>query len=215
MKTTEQKLNEMFEAFKKEVLKEFSEENEFKVGKWYTSKENTKKMWYIVNVFADSQVSFGFSDSGVWQNEEKRYSFFKEFRPATDKEVESALIAEAKRRGFKEGVEVKSLTRDKLMLRFETLCFFDNGLVDKWGSFIFKNGKWAEIVEDKIMIGGYEVKKIYHANKERVFYKIGCKEITQTTLENIYLFMTNNELKKVAFDGIETDLETIEKILKL
>jgi len=212
MKTTEQKLNEMFEAFKKEVLKEFSEENEYKTNAWYKSDDTDYLIYVIEHDGINITNGYGFSDNGTWMGfvTIKDRCGFAVTHLATDKEVEEALIAEAKRRGFKEGVEVKSLTRDKLMLRFETLCFFDNGLVDKWGSFIFKNGKWAEIVEDKIMIGGHE---IVLNNDRRI--KVGCKIFLKSEIRDIKDIMINNKFKTVAFDGIETDLETIEKILKL
>jgi hypothetical protein len=69
---------------------------------------------------------------------------------ATKKEVEEALIAEAKRRGFKEGVTVAwdgTVIINNLKESFTMSV--DGGRLKEnnsnWN--IFKNGKWAEIIE--------------------------------------------------------------------
>ena len=214
-----EELEQRLEAFRQELLKEFSKENKFEIGKWYYCEK--KGHHYLYYYQGDNKNSYGFFRGDWTQDWGCGLAASWLTRPATDKEVEEALINEAKKRGLfdlhKKSIKFPNgdIFKKGSFLNGGNEYKYSEGFLEWHGLEIFENGKWAEIVDDKIMIGGYDVKKIYHANKERVFYKIGCKEITQTTLENIYLFMTNNELKKVAFDEIETDLETIEKILKL
>lgn len=79
-------------------------------------------------------------------------------RKATDKEVEDALIKEAKKRGYKEGVQCYSAeSKDKKVC---TGDFYYNGqrynqLQDTPMNTIFKDGQWAEIIkEPKVIING-------------------------------------------------------------
>jgi hypothetical protein len=206
MKTTEQKLNEMFEAFKKEVLKEFSEENEFEVGKWYKYKYNDD------NIVFKKDESRGY---GVWNNiwdDNLSISSHAIWTPATDKEVEEALEKESIKKGYNNpGVQINSLKHpgQPWFVKGGKQGLYNDGY---WfmGNIVMKDGKWAEIVEDKIMIGGHE---IVLNNDRRI--KVGCKIFLKSEIRDIKDIMINNKFKTVAFDGIETDLETIEKILKL
>lgn len=63
--------------------------------------------------------------------------------------------------------------------------------------------------EQVIKIGEWVVKK-YEGN-----YKIGCKIFTRQSVANLASLMFEQNLKKVSFDGIETDLETLNKILEM
>ena len=69
--------------------------------------------------------------------------------PATDKEVEEALIKEAKRRGFKEGVKFKCLYNKTVSYGYSPMLCSEGYLwID--GGCVFKEGKWAEIIKDTI-----------------------------------------------------------------
>jgi hypothetical protein len=142
---------------------------------------------------------------------------------ATDKEVGEALIKEAKNRGFKEGVKV--LRSDKLLSANETSSAPNEVYImnNKYsynaelntlkidGRVIFGTGEWAEIVKDEpIKIGSYKVEKIEHGGLQ-----IGCKKMNIEQVLNIKNFMDKYKFSKVSFDGVETDLETINKILAL
>jgi hypothetical protein len=225
MKTTAQLINEKVEAFRQELLKEFSE-NKFEVGKWYKDFEG--RILFIEGLNDDSTVTgYGFAQNKIWYNSSKWYMDFlkkiKEYNitPATDKEVEEALTNEFyKKNGRKSRYNVKSINSGNVFILMNTFRF-DAKINTLWMRAIgggilevFKDGKWAEIVDDKIMIGGYEVKKL-ESNGINELYRIGCKTIDYATLKRIEVLMLNNSFKTVAFDGIETDLETIEKILKL
>ena len=46
-------------------------------------------------------------------------------------------------------------------------------------------------------------------------YKIGCKLFARESISSLAALMYEQDFKTVSFDGIETDLETINKILTL
>jgi hypothetical protein len=161
---------EEIESQIKDLLKEVEslkkQEPNFEVGKWYKSGKT------LFNYQLDYGV-YGFDDEGEWETCDSWIweTWFDGTRLATPQEVETALIAEAKRRGFKEGVMVNRT--DEILTLFGS-CRGDNKVVlcnNKFyyhkeedsltvdGRVIYIKGQWAEIIkEDKIMIGGYEVK---------------------------------------------------------
>jgi hypothetical protein len=107
-------------------------------------------------------MRYGFDFQGNWFGLEpiKFVTALEDENPATPKEVETALIKEAKKRGFKEGVRFQSFGgRGKHDMCFtmdgRDIIYDNNSLIihsENWGwrtAAIFKDGKWAEIVEDK------------------------------------------------------------------
>ena len=79
-------------------------------------------------------------------------SFSSTQRPATDKEVEEALIKEAKKRGFEEGIRFNNAVKDSVWEDSSGVvsAIYSND----WGLFtnnqyIFCKGKWAEIIKPK------------------------------------------------------------------
>ena len=204
--TTEEKINQL-QAQIDELRKEVKPK--FEVGKWYKFKSG------IMN-YQNGEYGYG-----VWNDNWHDMICFdgreKAERPATDKEVEEALIKEAERRGFKKGVRFKSAIRNWECLPSKNDFkythkhdYYGGCLLFLDGNGVFYNGKWAEIIKDEpVKVGGYEVKKSVRT------YNIGCKNIWINEVLQIHAFMKNNNFKKVAFDGIEVDLDTIERILKL
>lgn len=238
--TTEEKINQL-QAQIDELRKEVKPNLE--VGKWYKTiltNDDSKPLYCVTKVERHDFHAYGFDYYGAWVNDEYfgciNSSEIKERVPATDKEVEEALIKEAERRGFKEGAKFKCLelgkireykqydskdwgTGKNLSLRYFSdgnHLFCNDGLWNKdiiscSNPSIFRDGKWAEIIKDEpVKVGGYEVKKGLFND-----CVIGCKKINLLQVHNIRVFMKEYDFKKVAFDGIEVDLETIEKILKL
>lgn len=102
-----------FETFKRLVLKEDEKPVELEVGKWYNCKDDAWTcLWCPTHIEERFIVGYGFRNQ-EWVNETNLYDgkhnveWAKEnLTPATDEEVKIALIAEAERRGFKEGVKV-------------------------------------------------------------------------------------------------------------
>lgn len=208
-----QQLNEISEKVKQ------LENPKFEVGKWYKSKDKRKKTLFVLTSFESSSLGFfdktdgyGFDYLGEWVDSEFNLegSEINGFIPATDKEVKEALIKEAERRGFAAFARIKLITLDDIVTLGVRGYTYSNNDLYLGGWLIFRDGKWAEIIKDEpIKVGGYAVEK------DGSIYKIGCKEIWSQELDYIHGFMSKNKFKKVAFDGIEVSLETIEKILKM
>lgn len=213
--TTEEKINQLEAAFKAQIDELRKEvKPKFEVGKWYTYND-ASHIFNITEIKNDKIYGYGHSPISGWTNVTEWYDS-KRIIPATDKEVEEALIKEAERRGFKEGVKFKDMYSEIELRNGVFLyncsdygtCLIDNSKSS--GNYIFWGGKWAEIIKDEpIKVGGYEVKKDSH------FFRIGCKTVSYNRLESLRMIMRLNKFKKVAFDGIEVNLETIEKILKM
>ena len=144
--------------WKENIEKEFPElfkEDALEVGKWYKLTKDyghlKKGSVFPFIIYQDSLKDFAVVGHSIFDNSGRNYSAppINTLTPATDKEVEEALIKEAKKRGFKEGVVVVSKGYNDTVFdgefRFEewhknTLDSFNTGD-------IFKDGKWATIVE--------------------------------------------------------------------
>ena len=132
------------DAFKEEMV----------IGKWYKGIRHN----FLVNYQGNDAINYGFWGNLPFKND----IFFGDYwvdecREATDEEVEIALIAEAKKRGYKKG---------------EWCKFGNSGMIRKldsdyikwiedWGGIgigglsigcdiIFSDGEWAEIVTKNI-----------------------------------------------------------------
>ena len=145
--------------WKKNIEKEFPKlfkEYALVVGKWYKSRSclfNYQKQGNVYGFFTD-----GGWNNGGWSWDDTSA------KPATDKEIEEALIKEAKKRGFKEGVKFIKLGNG-VVQTVDGLPYFQAGRVAvespktewsrvyKGGSSnpsIFEYGKWAEIIKETI-----------------------------------------------------------------
>lgn len=202
--TTEEKINQL-QAQIDELRKEVKPK--FEVGKWY-------KYHNAICCYNGNNEGYGISSSLNWASDCNMTSI-EFWTPATDKEVEEALIKEAERRGFKRGVKIKNeigtwnICGDRHFFVYEK-----NKLDFGYECNIFNNGFWAEIIKDEpIKVGCYDVKK--ELTIDGYIYRIGCKIILENDVAKIRAVMISNEFKKVAFDGIEVELDTIERILKL
>lgn len=165
------KIEQGIEALQKQLNE--LKEPKFEVGKWYLDKE---KPLYIVNYSGDRYKNYGFGTNGMWsmalnmpESDDHR------LRPATDQEVETALIAEAKRRGIVSGANVVPLwkssfeswdiTGNNSVFKQSELSTYTDGDISKnnllyvGGSPVFWDGKWATIIEPTVTINGYDMKQ--------------------------------------------------------
>jgi len=146
-----------FEQFLKWVLKEDVSKMEstakLEVGKWYIYPEGA--------IMCNVEGGKGYGINGLkdwvqnahWLSNEDNGT---DYRLATTEEISTALIAEAKKRGFVDGAKIKSefpiwsntnwlhknSTDNGKEYRFDSN---DNELI-AFGVLVFKNGQWAEIV---------------------------------------------------------------------
>lgn len=138
---------------------------ELEVGKWY---RNANKA--LAN-FQGGTNGYGFTIEGEWNLFQDNWSFdFPEnWIPATDKEVEEALIAEAKKRGYKKGVKLSALKYccNEIDNRLEFYKYFPSVSKDIGhrlelnGTGIYQDGAWAEILpKEKTTISKEKALKI-------------------------------------------------------
>lgn len=140
--------------WKANIEKEFPKlfkKDELEVGKWY--KETTSNRMVCIREVSSIINGYGFGCEGWVSNEKMKYGLCTDWTPATDKEVETALIKEAKKRGFKEGVSFdcvrtnkKNCTLGSEEWEFEPLSV-ENSLSSVSSQWIYEAGKWATIIE--------------------------------------------------------------------
>ena len=119
------------------------------VGKWYWL-DNDKSFLYF---YTGKSVTYGFNIAGTWSDTLSECDKISGNEiEATKEEVEEALIKEAKKRGFKEGVKIYG--RDYTVINNFFTRIFNNDLCLFMGSelgkniCIFEHGKWASIIEE-------------------------------------------------------------------
>lgn len=137
--------------------------SKIEVGKWYINEDNNILVC-CTKLTEKQNYNLTFSGYGIrfkkWFNEEN-YFLRRRFKPATDEEVKDALIAEAKRRGFKNlgEISIKSIfytlflsskvypkgtfVTIKNNYEFTDLNLYLDGVL------IFHDGKWATIIEEE------------------------------------------------------------------
>jgi len=136
------------EILKKECPKLF--ESEINLNNWYWNNE------FQIPIFIES---FNYDDNynGYGFNKDKEFfsltnNVYKQHlnRLATPQEVETALIQEAKKRGFVDTLKNRETKPIKGIYNIETnneFTFINNGILYFKGVPIFKDGIWATIIE--------------------------------------------------------------------
>ena len=133
--------------WKTNIEKEFPKlfkEDALVVGDWVCTSQGS--IFRIEKIKGNRLTGYGIGYiSEKWDAE--YYATKSYCRLATDKEVEQALIKEANKRGFKNGLCYLGTTGRKSKLVFNSLEWYDDMLCDGYGTVVFKEGKWATIVE--------------------------------------------------------------------
>tara|TARA_R110002153_G_scaffold13130_3_gene49069 strand:+ start:254 stop:850 length:597 start_codon:yes stop_codon:yes gene_type:complete len=138
--------------------------NDLVVGNWYTDDLDKGFLVFITKIKGDKYYGFGFNGSGTWSEGGNGSwgSITNDIdRLATNEEVNKSLTKEAKRLGFKEGVNFKLIERSVGMLNSTKITkdyeivyeASRNRLVlERIGILytIFNDGVWATIIEDTI-----------------------------------------------------------------
>ena len=136
----------------KELLQEFlpkAFETKLEVGRWYKLKDNPKILALYDCFKHHRPYAYIFNANGNYEYRVE-FSLFElptYWQLATEEEVREALINEAKKRGYKKGVKCKFGIIETNIFEWNgkvLLVRCKNGNAD----IIFKNGKWAEIIEE-------------------------------------------------------------------
>ena len=141
----------------KKLLQEFVPEafkTELEVGRWYRLKDNPEILALYDCFKHHRPYAYIFNENGNYEYRVE-FSLFElptYWELATEEEVREALINEAKKRGYKEGVKCKfGIIED--IRTIETNIFDWNGkylfvrCINGNADIIFRSGKWAEIIE--------------------------------------------------------------------
>lgn len=165
-------------------MKYTKQQCEKKIAKWQKRLEECElaKGWYKDDVhekwlmyFDGENFVFGFNWLGEWTVLNATFKGDGNEILATEKEVEQALIKEAERRGFKEGVKFINVGTEDEVVYFKgnyRFYFSPNQLCNNVGS-VFYKGKWAEIIKEPV----YEYQWLIHELEDDVnkvtskFYK--------------------------------------------
>lgn len=135
---------------------------DLEVGKWYVIDRNQDEDYALIR--CQGETGYGFSHMSKFTdkyNLKRQYLKGYKIIPASPEQVKSALIKEAKRIGFKEGVKVIPVgykNPQTIIFRDFNFSTVKNGLYlpsdeSQWNINgisnppIFLNGKWAEIIE--------------------------------------------------------------------
>lgn len=118
-------------------------------GKWYKDAYSNFLIYAEeIHEITNDISGYGFYSSLKWFDSKRVCVKNIKLNIATHEEVETALIEEAKRRGFKEGVRFKSASSgDEFTFKGELKLYKYESLTPSLGC-VFIKGKWAEIVEE-------------------------------------------------------------------
>lgn len=148
------------EDWQLEIEKEFSElfiKPKFEVGKWY---KISNEEGYLLNYSGDRDKNYGLMNGKYSES----YSFWnyhiKNSKPATNQEVEKALIKEAKKRGIKpenhKCLVDGNIWTDNIGGKYD---YCGEGLMIG-ASWCFYKGKWAEIITKETITKAEAEKKL-------------------------------------------------------
>lgn len=206
---TKQQLQDKINDLQKEL--DSFKEPEFKKGDWVYWKGNKKDYGVIEKLaYGDCYIlEYTIRGEGAYDSCHK-----SNLRPATNKEVEEALIKEAKKRGFKEGVEYKNYLHSTGKINGS--CWeFRNGILCQVANYnlhnihyIMKDGKWAEIIEEtKPTIAGYEIEI------EGNWIKFGCNKYHKEYVNNLYTACNEIGVTGFIIEDNEVSIEQLKEIV--
>jgi hypothetical protein len=137
--------------------------SEFEIGKWYTPKKQNEgiALFCVTSPSNIYNIGKGFDFKGDWTDMFNicGNSNPNSFRLATPQEVQTALINEAKKRGFVEGVKYNCngiLRRKDNVVCGIVKCEYWGGKNEGYGlhctnnGWIFKDGVWATICKEQL-----------------------------------------------------------------
>lgn len=134
----------------KELFPEAFESKEMKIGKWYWVGPVAKQTRTFLYCY-QGEKSYGFGWDSQWTNNIESSGPYIDEIPATNDEVEAALLNEALRRGYKNGVKcLFGSSKYERIIKSNDVewCPYwgDTGGLAVGSDIIFSEGKWAEIV---------------------------------------------------------------------
>ena len=143
------------EIIRKECPKLF--ESEIKIGDWISSKINKKVAIKITDIKDTELFGYGINYKGEWIDEKVVGELTSDLFVLKPQEVENALINEAKKRGFKVGVEFITPINEFLSTCNEIFTFdYDRNSLFNNSMAVFCDGKWSKITTPTDIITIFE-----------------------------------------------------------
>lgn len=140
-------------------------ETKLEEGKWY--KHSKLPIIFCLTSYEGSAYGYGLDEEGWFDHSKEdtgrcaaNWAHIEHLIPATAKEVEDALIREAKKRGFVEGAKYKNWYASSGTIKESCYKYDpDNNTLGQVNNnfkgnhhFIFDGGKWAEILPEPKVI---------------------------------------------------------------
>ena len=134
----------------KEIIPE-AFKTELEVGKWYKMKGDTHFLCNFNGNIGNNGNSYGFNLKGEWMDNSMCFQNSDTYVEATPEEVSAALINEAKKRGYKQGITCAfGKGAHNRMIRENEIRWVpdwqDQGALCMGMNVIFTQGNWAEII---------------------------------------------------------------------
>lgn len=145
-----------------EYIKKFNQELKFKVPGWYVFEAGKSKEYYVIFYAREGDAT------SLYSKENKLWYSIKYCRSATPAEIEAHLRKICDEKGYKEGVKIKDMNtgNTRKLMNKNNWFFSDNNdaflgstLESEWGyngnhsnPYIYKQGKFAEIILDKKLL---------------------------------------------------------------
>jgi len=189
-------------------------ENTFEEGRWYKLKDGNS-----LSCYSRDTKGYGFDHRGDWQD----VMFMRHvncWTPATEAQVEKALKKEAVKRGFVKGVTVKCLNDwGSLTIDQDILSWYEiEGCL--WASCrgtspcIFRNGKWAEIIEEEVpSVGGYKLERVGRYSGSECKWKFGCYAFTTSSVKRARHLLKLTEASSIKINGHDVTKDDLDKII--
>ena len=190
------------------------------VGRWY--KKNTEGIAYYGGKFPQC---YGINSGEKWVNGVYWFHDEDDWIEASKEEVQEALVAEAKRRGFKKGVTIAKtginnnlgFTPYPISGRF--MFYPSDNLLDSNGQgYVFKDGEWAEPIDTTpdIIINNYKAEFFSD------YVQFGCARISKEAIGDIIDAIEDKDLEDTGFGNravtgiqIGTGLFTIPQLREI
>jgi len=150
-----------FEITKEQIIELSIQNNiEIKLKRWFPDAFKTKFTGWAKDIhemnedwiayYKNDILKYGINANGDWfeSKSNANYNECESNREATEQEIKTALINEAKKRGLIDGSYIKSTTGDCGLVNDGNWIYAKNSNCLFYAGFIlFDNGKWAEIIE--------------------------------------------------------------------
>jgi hypothetical protein len=213
------KLEKAVEDINKRIDKLKEGEPKIESGKWYIGINDQPIFLTEFKKIEGWVYCYGFDKDGDWFNEynnsmrnQTATSNIK--KPATNEEVEAALIAEAKKR-YKKGCIVSSMDTGKSWKIYGKYWMQGNSLAND-ACTVFKNGVWSEVLkEPNIIINNYEMRQ------EGDIVSFGCAKFYRLDLTRLLTAVGlvtskpyNRKIESIKLDsGVEVTVKQLGEIV--